>query len=427
MLWLAGREVLGSMNEVLFVVAILLLLKLGAELWLDFLNRREVFRHAGDVPEAYASYVDEASYDKSVAYTLAKNRLSMVDAGYQTVVLAILLFSGVLPWLWYGLTGMLGTGLWGQAASVFLLFMLFSLADLPLDWYQQFRLEERFGFNKSSPGLWIMDKLKGLLIGAVLGIPVLALILWLVSLSPLWWIWAFVAFFLFQLVMMVVYPMFIMPLFNKFEELPEGSLRERLFDLGDRTGFRAKTILVMDGSRRSAHSNAFFTGFGRFRRIVLFDTLIEQMEEPHLEAVLAHEIGHYKLGHIPRLLLLSAAFLFVSFLVLAFLLESAWFMQAFGFNAGDGLGPVLLLFGLLSGLVTFWTTPLMNGLSRKHEYEADAFARKALGEDPEPLRDALRILNEKNLSNLTPHPLYSAFHYSHPTLLERERALVGSR
>lgn len=422
-----AREVLGGMNVVLIVVAVLLLLKLAAELWLDSLNRREVLRNAGDVPEAYASYIDEENYDKSVAYTLAKNRLSTIDAVYQTAVLALLLFSGLLPWLWYGLADLLGTGLWGQATALFLLFTLFSLSDLPLDWYQQFRLEERFGFNKSTPGLWIMDKVKGVLIGAVLGIPVLALILWLVGLSPLWWLWAFVAFLLFQLVMMVVYPMFIMPLFNKFEELPEGSLRERLFDLGDRTGFRARTILVMDGSRRSAHSNAFFTGFGRFRRIVLFDTLIEQMEERQLEAVLAHEIGHYKLGHIPRLLLLSTVFLFVSFLVLAFLLESPWFVEAFGFAAGDGLGPVLLLFGLLSGLVTFWTGPLMNALSRKHEYEADAFARDALGKDPAPLRNALRVLNEKNLSNLTPHPLYSAFHYSHPTLLERERALADSR
>jgi STE24 endopeptidase len=245
-----------------------------------------------------------------------------------------------------------------------------------------------------------------------------------VSLSTLWWLWAFIALFAFQLVMVVVYPMYIMPLFNKFEELPEGGLRERLVGLGDRTGFLAKTILVMDGSKRSGHSNAFFTGFGRFRRIVLFDTLIEQLSERELEAVLAHEIGHYKKGHIPKTMLLAAASLFVSFAFIGWLAQASWFVIPFGFEMLPGqLGPTLLLFGLLSGFLTFWLSPLTNRLSRKHEYEADHFAYKALDSDAVPMIGALRALSEKNLSNLTPHPYYSAFYYSHPTLLERESAL----
>ena len=413
------------MNTFLVLIAVLLILKTFAGIALDLLNRRRVLEEAGDVPETYRDFIDEPTYDKSVAYTLAKNRLSIVETLYDAVVLALILFTGLLPFLWEGATGLVGNGIWGQALALFGIFMILGLPGLPFEWYSQFRLEERFGFNKSTLGLWITDKLKGMAIGAVLGIPALAFLVWLVGLSSYWWLWGFVAFLLFQLVLVVLYPMFILPLFNKFEELPEGSLRRRLMELGDRTGFAAKTILVMDGSRRSGHSNAYFTGFGRFRRIVLYDTLIEQMEETQLESVLAHEIGHYKLGHIPKLLLLSAASLFVSFLVLGWLQQSAWFVEAFGFSATGAIGPVILLFGLLSGLVTFWISPLTNALSRRHEYEADAFAREALGNDPAPLMQALRVLSEKNLSNLTPHRLYSAFYYSHPTLLEREKSLLG--
>jgi STE24 endopeptidase len=412
------------MNSFLILIALLLILKTGAEIFLDLLNRREVLARAGDVPEPYRAYIDEATYDKSVAYTLAKNRLSIIESLYDAVILAAVLFSGLLPWLWQAATGILGTGVWGQATALFLIFLLLGLPGIPFDWYSQFRLEERFGFNKSTLGLWISDKVKGTAIGAVIGIPALSFLVWVVGITPLWWLWGFGIFLIFQLVMVVVYPMFIMPLFNKFEELPEGDLRRRLLELGDRTGFKARTILVMDGSRRSAHSNAFFTGFGRFRRIVLYDTLMEQMNEPQLESVLAHEIGHYKLGHIPKLILLSTISLFISFLVLGWLQQSAWFVEAFGFAASGQIGPVILLFGLLSGLVTFWLTPLSNALSRRHEYEADEFAMQALGTNPVPLLESLRILNKKNLSNLTPHPIYSAFYYSHPTLLERENALA---
>jgi STE24 endopeptidase len=413
------------MNSFLIFVAVLLLVKTAFELYLDALNRKRVLESAGDVPEAYRGFIDEATYDKSVSYTLAKNRLGMLETLYDAVFLALFLFSGVLPLAWGAVTGVVGAGTWSQAAALFLVFLALGLPGLPFEWYHQFRLEQRFGFNKSTLRLWISDKLKGLVISAVIGIPLLAFLVWLVGATQFWWLWGFASFFLFQLVMVVVYPMFIMPLFNKFTELPEGSLRERLMDLGDRTGFMARTILVMDGSRRSAHSNAFFTGFGRFRRIVLFDTLMEQMQERQLESVLAHEIGHYKLGHIPKMLLLSGVSLFVSFLLLGLLQRSDWFAQSFGFAPSGSIGPVLLLFGMLAGLLTFWISPLTNRLSRRHEYEADAFARRALDDDPMPLLQALRILSEKNLSNLTPHPLYSAFHYSHPTLLEREQALLN--
>ena len=238
-----------------------------------------------------------------------------------------------------------------------------------------------------------------------------------------WWRWGFALVFGFQLLMLVLYPKLILPLFNKLTPLPEGDLRTRLLALGDCTGFRAQTIQVMDGSKRSGHSNAFFTGFGRFRRIVLFDTLISQLEPVELEAVLAHEIGHYRRGHIPKMIAVSAAMMLAGFAIVAWLARSPWFNLTFGFPAGE-LAPTFLLFALLSGLVTFWFSPLLHFFSRKYEYEADAFASDALG-GPGPAVNALRKITRKNLSNLTPHPWFSAFFYSHPTLVERERALAS--
>jgi STE24 endopeptidase len=303
---------------------------------------------------------------------------------------------------------------------------LLSVPSLPFEWWEQFRLEEKFGFNKSTAGLWVSDKLKGVLLMFAIGLPLLWALLALVKWAgAAWWIWGFALIFGFQLLMLVLYPKLILPLFNKLTPLPEGELRTRLMALGDRTGFQASTIEVIDGSKRSGHSNAYFTGFGRFRRIVLFDTLIAQLTAEELEAVLAHEIGHYRRGHIPKMIAMSAAMLLGGFWTIAWLARSPWFNRAFGFPANE-VAPSFLLFGLLSGLVTFWFSPLGNVLSRKHEYEADAFARDAVG-GPGPMVEALRKLAQKNLSNLTPHPWFSAFFYSHPTLVEREAALTGIR
>jgi STE24 endopeptidase len=235
-------------------------------------------------------------------------------------------------------------------------------------------------------------------------------------------VWGFALLFGFQLLMIVLYPKLILPLFNKLTPLPEGDVRARLLALSDRTGFKAQTIEVMDGSKRSGHSNAFVTGFGRFRRIVLFDTLMAQLAQDELEAVLAHEIGHYKRGHIPKRLITIGLMQLGAFAAIAWLSQASWFNSAFGLPAGAAAA-TFLLFGVLGGLVTFWFSPISNRVSRKHEYEADAFAKGAMN-GAAPLVGALRKLSQKNLSNLTPHPLYSAMYYSHPTLVERERALA---
>jgi STE24 endopeptidase len=257
---------------------------------------------------------------------------------------------------------------------------------------------------------------------------VLTLIEWT---GPNWWIWAAAVVIAFQLLLLLIAPAVIMPLFNKFTPLPEGStLRERLFALARRTDFPTRSIEVMDGSKRSRHSNAFFTGFGRFRKIVLFDTLVAQLAEPELESVLAHEIGHYKNHHVVKLLGVSIFGVFLGFAAVAWLARQQWFYRAFGFDYHPGfvaanVVPAMLLFALLAGTISFWVSPLVHIWSRRFEYEADAFARATMG-DAQPLVQALRKLTEKNLSNLTPHPLYSGFYYSHPALLEREHALQSA-
>lgn len=403
-------------------VLALVILRLCAQLTLEALNRAEARRNASERPPALAGVMDEATYAKSVDYTLAKSRFAAVETIFEAVVLVALLFSGVLPWFWRVCDGLAPGAAWSGALFLVGTMIALGLPSLPLAWWAQFRLEARFGFNKSTAGLWVTDQIKSMLLGLAIGFPLawglLALVGWV---GAWWWVWGFGLLFGFQMLMFVLYPKLIMPLFNKLTPLPEGDMRARLLALADRTGFRAQTIEVMDGSKRSGHSNAFFTGFGRFRRIVLFDTLMAQLAQDELESVLAHEIGHYKRGHIPKRLVTMAAMQFAAFAAIAWLANAPWFNAAFGLPGGV-LAPTFLLFALLGGLLTFWFTPIGNWVSRKHEYEADAFARDAMG-GPVPLVGALRKMSQKNLSNLTPHPLYSTVYYSHPTLVERERAL----
>lgn len=405
------------------ITTVLITLRWATELWLDRLNERHVRFHANELPEGLKQFLDPATYAKSVQYTLARSQLGRWEDTYHATFLLIVLFCGVLPWLFDRFSAWLGASVWSMAAYLFSVGVVFSIASLPFDWHRQFHLEQRFGFNTTTPGTWWADRLKGLLLAATLGGPLLALILKLVEWTgDAWWLWAWAALVAFELLMVVLAPVLILPLFNKLTPLPEGPLRTRLLNLGQRIGFHARNILVMDGSKRSRHSNAFFTGFGQFRKIVLFDTLIQQLAENELEAVLAHEIGHYQRRHVPKFMVWSAASSLLGFYALSLLAGQEWFYRAFGFAPGP-IAPALLIFALLSGTVTFWFTPLVNRWSRKYEYEADAYAASTMKEAGS-LVGALRKLEEKNLGNLTPHPLYSGFHYSHPTLLEREQALA---
>jgi STE24 endopeptidase len=410
------------------IALVLILARATTELWLSRLNQRHVRAQTNEVPPAFREIIDEPTYRRSVDYTLAKSRFEDIANLFDAGLLIALLFSGVLAWAFERFSASFGTSILAMAGFLFVTGIALSIPGLPFAWYAQFKLEERFGFNTTTTRTWVLDRMKGFLLAVLLGCPLLALVLKLIEWTGAnWWLWAAAVVIAFQLLLLFVAPAIIMPLFNKFTRLPEGVLRDRLSALAQRTDFPTPSIEVMDGSKRSRHSNAFFTGFGRFRKIVLFDTLIVQLTEPELECVLAHEIGHYKKRHVLKLLGVSIAGVLVAFATIAWLARQQWFYRAFGFEYQGGFAatnvvPAILVFALLAGTISFWVSPGVHIWSRRFEYEADAFARATMGE-AQPLIRALRKLSEKNLSNLTPHPLYSSFYYSHPTLLERERAL----
>jgi STE24 endopeptidase len=416
------------MQPIAIIALVLILARVVTELWLTGLNQRHVREHANEVPPEFRGIIDPAMYRRSVDYTLAKSRFGDIVNVFDAVLLFAVLFSGLLPWAFGRFSVSFGTSTLAMAGFLFLTGIALSIPGLPFAWYAQFKIEQRFGFNTTSMKTWIADRIKALLLALLLGYPLLVLVLKLIEWTGTnWWLWAAAVVIAFQLLLLLIAPAIIMPLFNRFTPLAEGELRQRLFALAQRTHFPTRSIEVRDGSKRSRHSNAFFTGLGRFRKIVLFDTLIAQLTEPELESVLAHEIGHYKKRHVIKMLGVSIAGVVMAFAVIAWLARQQWFYRAFDFEhqvgfAAANVVPAMLLFALLAGTITFWVSPLIHVWSRRFEYDADAFARVAMGET-QSLIQALRKLTKNNLSNLTPHPLYSSFYYSHPTLLERERAL----
>ncbi len=399
------------------------------EFFLNELNLRHVRvrRAASQVPDFFRDRLSPEEYEKSVEYTLAKGRFQRWAEIYGRLIALIILFSGLLGLfdaLAAHLAQQFSLGVYGQGIIFCLAVALyFIIAGLVTDLYSTFSLEAKFGFNKITVPLYITDKLKTLVLGFVIGVPFLFIILWLMrATGRFWWIWAFVFVSAFQLLMIVIFPTFIAPWFNKFEPLQEGEFRKRILALAEQVGFKTSGIYSMDGSKRSSHSNAYFTGIGKSKRIVLFDTLLEQMSVEQGLAVLAHEMGHYKMKHIQRMLIVQMVFLLAGLYVLSLLLDFQPFYAAF--RLAPSHHAALVLFSLLSGAFTFYFGPLMNLLSRKHEYEADRFAALTL-QDGKPMEEALINLTVKNLSNLTPHPWYSAYHYSHPTPAERISAIRG--
>ena len=398
------------------------------EFVLNELNMRYVRqRWTGEkIPDFFQGQMSPEDHGRSVEYTLAKGRFQRWADLYGVLVALFVLFGGVLPYLDLCAQNV-GGRFPSNTQATAILFCLFvalvlSVLSLPPEIYSTFVIEGRFGFNKTTPKLFVADRLKGLLLGVVIGVPFLFGVLWFMEATGrYWWLWAFVFILSFQVLMVVVYPGLIAPLFNKFEPLKDGELRQRILSLADQVGFKTGGIYTMDGSRRSSHSNAYFTGIGKTKRVVLFDTLVEQMTISQGLAVLAHEMGHYTMKHIRRMLVIRSFFLLAGLYILSLLLDYGPMFRAFGLERTSNYG-ALVLFGLLSGPLTFFLNPLMNALSRKHEYEADRFAVRTL-KDGEPMEEALVKLTVRNLSNLTPHPWYSAYHYSHPTPAERISAI----
>ena len=382
---------------------------------------------ASKIPDFLAGRMTAEDYNKSVQYTLAKGKFQRFSEVYGRVLTLVVLFGGLLPfydrWANYLAAALPSLPYANGVIFCFGVGLFFSLASLPLDLYGTFGLEARFGFNKTTWRLYLADKLKGLLLGVIIGAPFLMVVFWLMdNAGRYWWLWAFLFIAGFQFVMIIVYPILIAPWFNKFEPLKDGELRDRILALAEKVGFKTSGIYSMDGSKRSGHSNAYFTGFGKAKRIVLFDTLLEQMTVEQGLAVLAHEMGHYKMRHIRRMLMVQLVFLLIGLFLLSLLLEYRPLYTAFGLSPSSHA--TVVLFSLISGPATFYLNPLMNRLSRKHEYEADRFAALTLG-NGKAMEEALINLTVKNLSNLTPHPWYSAYHYSHPTTAERIHALRG--
>jgi STE24 endopeptidase len=418
-----------SALTVLFAIA--LMVSLLVKFWLATRQMRHVAAHRDSVPAAFSQTITLAAHQKAADYTLAKTRFGLLSMAFGAAVLIGWTLLGGLD----ALNGVVRDAIqprWGGMAYQLVLLGAFALIggtlELPFDLYSTFRIEQRFGFNRMTWKLYLADMAKGLAIGVLIGLPIAALILWIMGAAGgLWWLWAWGAWMAFNLLILVLYPTLIAPLFNKFEPLADESLKARVQALMARCGFAAKGLFVMDGSKRSAHANAYFTGLGTAKRVVFFDTLLSKLTPGEVEAVLAHELGHFKHKHVVKRMALTFAISLAGFALLGWLSGQAWFYTAFGVQpsmAAPNDALALLLFLLVVPVFAFFVSPLFALLSRRHEFQADAYAcAQASGRD---LAAALLKLHEDNASTLTPDPVYVRFYYSHPPASERLAALPVS-
>lgn len=404
------------------------------KLWLSARQQRCVTEHRDAVPSAFAGQIDLAAHQKAADYLCAQCRLYRVDLVLSTLLFLLLTWGGLLDELYEIWDRLLypvpfrgiALGLLHNVALIASVVLLSMLLDLPLDAYRTFSLEARFGFNRVTVRLFCLDTLKHLLLAALLGLPLCALIHWFMLTHKYWWLYAWLVWSGFNLLMMVAYPLWIAPWFNRFTPLEPGEVRERIEQLLKRGNFSARDIFVMDGSRRSSHGNAYFTGFGKSRRIVFFDTLLERLTPPQIEAVLAHELGHFHHRHIVKRVVMLLVFSLAFFMLLGYLKEMSWFLTGLGIDAKKTLdsGLALILFVLVVPVYAFFFTPLFSALSRRDEFQADAYATR-MSSAP-ALAEALVKLYKDNASTLTPDPLYSRFYDSHPPASERVARLLSA-
>lgn len=405
-----------------------LLASLMVKFWLSTRQMRHVAAHRNAVPAAFAQTITLAAHQKAADYTLAKGRFGLLSTAFGAAVLLGWTLLGGLDALNVAVRDAIEPRFGGMAYQLALLTafaFIGGLLDLPFELYSTFRLEQKFGFNRMTWKLYLADMVKGVIVGALIGLPIAALILWLMGAAgTLWWLWAWGAWMGFNLLILVLYPTVIAPLFNKFQPLADESLKARVQTLMQRCGFQAKGLFVMDGSKRSAHANAYFTGLGAAKRVVFFDTLLNKLTPGEVEAVLAHELGHFKHKHVTKRMLSMFAMSLAGFALLGWLSSQAWFYTALGVQPSLGApndAVALLLFLLVVPVFAFFVSPLFAQLSRKHEFQADAYAcAQASGDD---LAAALLKLHEDNASTLTPDPVYVRFYYSHPAALERLTAI----
>jgi len=410
------------LNVVGIAFLIMIILNYSLEITLTLLNLRHLKEKAGDLPSVFRDKIDGDIYRKSVRYNCEYGQFDLLEIAVSFLLVVLLVYCGgfalidcmartihpegyYLPALLFGVT----------------FFMIRFVVNLPFNLYHTFAIEQRYGFNKTTPRLYVSDLVKSLALSALIGIPLYIGILWfMASAGSYWWIWCWCFVEAAQVFLLIIYPVWIAPLFNRFMPLEEGELREEIGSLSRRVGFPLQGIFIMDGSKRSRHSNAYFAGLGRKKRIVLFDTLIQQMHVPQIIAVLAHEFGHYKLGHIRKLFLLNSISSLVGLYLLSRLFQVEVFYYGFGFSHPSNYA-ALVIFSLGISALSFLFTPLFSLLSRRFEYHADAFAIDVL-EKPTIMAEVIALLAKENLLNLNPHPWYSFFHYSHPAPAERVRA-----
>ncbi|WP_374399773.1 M48 family metallopeptidase [Niveibacterium sp.] len=393
----------------LFVVA----LTLGLRLWLSWRQARSVAAHRAAVPSPFTDRIPLDAHQKAAYYTRARLAVGAVELFVETALLLVLTLGGGLQWLFDRAAQLFEAGgLWHGVAFLSLIAIVSFAVGLPFSIWRTFVTEARFGFNKTTPATFVGDLAKGVLVGAALGLPVIALVLWMMQATGArWWLWVWAFWLSFNLLIMVLYPILIAPLFNKFVPLEDGPLKERIEALLQRCGFKSSGLFVMDGSKRSAHGNAYFTGLGAAKRIVFFDTLVERLTPQEVEAVLAHELGHFKLRHLWQRVAVMAAMSLAILALLGWLMGEDWFFAGLGMHAhGEAAALALVLFAL--PVFTFPLTPLTSLWSRRHEFQADAYA--AHHAQAEDLVSALVKLYRDNAGTLTPDPLYSAFYDSHP-------------
>ena len=406
-----------------------LALQLLAQVGLLTRQVRHVARHRSAVPAAFAEKITLAAHQKAADYTLAKAQVGLLQLAWGAMLLLGWTLLGGLDALHQALLAAMGPGLGQQIALVAAFALISGVLELPFSLYQTFVVEQRFGFNQSTLGLWLADLCKSSVLAAVIGLPLVAAVLWLMQAAgSLWWLWAWGLWTGFQLLLMWIFPTFIAPLFNKFQPLEDAALKERVTTLMQRCGFAAKGLFVMDGSRRSAHANAYFTGLGNAKRVVFYDTLLKKLNVDEVEAVLAHELGHFKHRHIVRRMVLLFALSLAGFALLGWLMLQPWFYSGLGVRPSLSLlvsympgtpndALALILFLLVVPVFTVFLGPLFAGLSRRDEFQADAYA--AAQADGADLASALLKLYQDNAATLTPDPLYVRFYYSHPPANER--------
>jgi STE24 endopeptidase len=412
------------MNTFTILFLLALAVSLGVRLWLGQRHVRHILAHRSAVPAEFAGEIALDAHQKAADYSSTRTRFGMLHTVFDAGVLLVLTYGGLLQFLDSTAAGWFSSPLLQGTALIALFVVVTSALDLPFAYYRTFSIEARFGFNKMTLRMWITDLFKQGLVAAALGLPLVLAVLWLMrSMGTWWWLYVWVVWVAFSVVVMAVYPAFIAPLFNKFSPMEDGSLKQRIERLLARCGFRSSGLFVMDGSRRSTHGNAYFTGFGKTKRIVFFDTLISRLNEDEIEAVLAHELGHFKLHHVVRRMAWTFVVSLGFLALLGWVKDAPWFYQGLGVSHPASDAMALILFMLVVPVFTFLLHPLAAMYSRKHEFEADHYA--AQYSSARELISALVKLYKDNASTLTPDPVHSAFYDSHPPARIRISRLQG--